>query len=159
EHALGTRDLRAALRTGEECSAAIARGLGEAYPPHAQMLRSVASLRHQQGAYEESERLFERALSLLRRHFGPEHLEVAATLPRLAGRHRARNNPTAAESRLRQACDIRRAVLGEQHPGYVEGLKDQAFLHRQTGNLLAADMYYRQALDVLRVNPGEDHPD
>jgi tetratricopeptide (TPR) repeat protein len=159
ECTLGAGDLHGTVRIGEESARAVVRGLGETYPSHAQLLRYIATLRHQEGKFEESERLFERALALFRRHLGQEHLEVAETLRGMSWLYLARNNVPAAESRLRQACDIRRAVLGEQHPGYAEGLKDLAIMHLQARNLLASDMYYRQAIDVLRVNPGEDHPD
>ncbi len=152
-------DLPSAVRLGNDTALRVARALGEAHPAHPPLLRYVASLRHQAGEFEEAEALFERALALSRRHYGPEHVEVADTLRGLARLYLSRDNLPAAETRLRQACDIRRAVLGEQHPGYAVGLADLAGLHHQTGNFLAADLYYRQALEILRANPGEDHPD
>jgi tetratricopeptide (TPR) repeat protein len=158
-HLLALGDPRAAIQLGQETARRVARALGESSPAHAHVLRYVALLWHQAGDFEKSEGLFEQALALFRRHYGPEHLEVADTLRGLARLHVSRNNRPATETRLRQACDIRRAVLGEQHPGYAEGLTDLAEVQHQAGNYLGADLYYRQALDVLRVNPGEDHAD
>jgi tetratricopeptide (TPR) repeat protein len=155
EHFLALGDLASAIRLGQDTLQRI--GPENGGPMRPQLLRYLGTLRHQAGEFEESERLFEKALTSFRAHYGPEHLEIADTLRGLARLHMSRNNPPAAETRLRQACDIRRTLLGEQHPGYAQALMDLAGLHQQTGNFLAADMYFRQALEILRVNPGEDH--
>jgi tetratricopeptide (TPR) repeat protein len=111
------------------------------------------------GDFPESERAYERALTLQRRLLGPEHLDLAATLRGLARLHLARGNPGAAEVRYREALDIRRGCLGDSHPDTAQSLTDLASLAHMAGNLIAAESLFRQALRLLQDGRGPTHAD
>lgn len=68
------------------------------------------------GAFDEAQRLLERALALRRQHAGPAHRLVAVTLHHLGMLGSARNQFEAAEGHFRASLAIKQALWPGGHP-------------------------------------------
>jgi tetratricopeptide (TPR) repeat protein len=101
--------------------------------------------------YAESRPIYEKALEVYERVFGPEHFEIAATLHNLAGVESALGEEQLAEAHYRRALAIKGKMLGEDHPEWA-----------LTANNLAAMVGDRELLAraaaVLETRLEEGHP-
>jgi tetratricopeptide (TPR) repeat protein len=68
------------------------------------------------GRYAESRPIYERALSIFERHYGPEHFEVAATLHNLSAVDFAEGEVAMAQRRAASALTIKLKLFGSEHP-------------------------------------------
>src|SRR4051812_49496805 len=71
--------------------------------------------------YGESRPIYERALGVYERVFGPEHFEVAATLHNLAAVEAAEGNGDRAEAYYRRAPGGKGERVGGGYPGGGRG--------------------------------------
>jgi tetratricopeptide (TPR) repeat protein len=152
-------DFHAAEDCARTCVSHTCHGLGEQHPSHTQALAYLAAIVHQRGNFEESERLFNQALDLMKQQGGAENPDRAGVLRQLAQIYLARNNLSAAEVRFRETLDIRKAGFGDQHPHVAESYDDMGWLHLQGGNPFAAEGFFRQAQEIRQVTPGKDSPE
>jgi tetratricopeptide (TPR) repeat protein len=112
-------------------------------------LYDLAMLRRQQGALDEAEGLYRRALAIHEREQGPAHPDVARVLNNLAALLAARGNYDEARPLFERALSIRQSALGPEHELAVQSLNNLALLCAAEGNAAEAERLYRRALAVL----------
>jgi tetratricopeptide (TPR) repeat protein len=66
--------------------------------------------------YTESRPIYERALAIFERCYGPEHFEVAATLHNLSAVDYAEGDVAPAQQRAARALTIKMKLFGNEHP-------------------------------------------
>jgi len=66
--------------------------------------------------YPESRPIYERALRIFERHYGPDHFEMAATLHNLAAVDAAEGDREVAAARAARALSIKEKLFGRDHP-------------------------------------------
>src|SRR5262249_43574991 len=80
------------------------------------------------GKYDEAIPLFERALEIRERIFGPDHRDVADVLNSLAILYYYKGDYVRAEPLCQRALIIREKALGPWHPNVADSLRDLAFI-------------------------------
>jgi tetratricopeptide (TPR) repeat protein len=111
-----------------------------------------------QKKFDESERLYRRAIVILEREYGSASHDVAVALNNLAAVQQARGRPKQAESLYRRALAIETATLGAGHPKTAFCANNLASLLAARGNAREAADLFRRALDVFAATLGADHP-
>ncbi len=101
----------------------------------------------------------QKIVAVERRVFGPEDLELAASLEKLAALHYSMGEYAKAEPLYGQALEIKKKVLGENHADYARSLHDLANLYVEQGDYPRAEPLYRRALAIKKKALGENHPD
>ncbi|MBV6622721.1 MAG: CHAT domain-containing protein [Rivularia sp. (in: Bacteria)] len=142
---------------------------GQAQPPQsaqqsaelqaAVKLNQQAIHLYQQGKYSEAIPLAERALAIIEKVLGKEHLNVANILNNLAQFYQKQRNYTKAEPLYLRALAIREKVLGKQHPYVATSLNDLAQLYQAQGNYIKAEPLYLRSLAISEKVLGKEHPD
>ncbi|MGG7380762.1 tetratricopeptide repeat protein, partial [Escherichia coli] len=77
-------------------------------------LRSLADVYFAKSRYSDAEQLYQRALKIQEKRFGPDHAELANTLSNLASILRIQRKFADAELLLKRALAIREASLGDE---------------------------------------------
>jgi tetratricopeptide (TPR) repeat protein len=109
----------------------------------------------------EAEPLFQRALAIDERSFGPEHPTVAVRLSNLALLLQDTNRLAGAEPLFRRALAIHEHSYGPHNPTVATGLNNLARLLRATNRLAEAEPLFRRAVQILiefRQRTGHEHP-
>lgn len=132
--------------------------LGEDDPAVAADRAALAALLDGQGKYDEAEALYERALEVFERVYGPGHYEIAVTLNNLAAMHQARDNPAVAEQLYRRAVAIKEKLLGRRHPDVAMTVHNLAVLIAEQGRCAEAERLYQRALAIFRKSLDPGHP-
>ncbi|HEY4404889.1 MAG TPA: tetratricopeptide repeat protein [Xanthobacteraceae bacterium] len=145
-HALAMVDEDAAPLAGAE-----ARASG--------LLNGLASYRHcALAAYAQARPLYERALALKEKAFGPDHPETALSLNNLALLLQDQGDLAGARPLHERALAIREKALGPGHPYTAESLNNLALLLQAQGDLAAARPLLERALAIDEQALGPDHP-
>uniref|UniRef100_A0A7S1ZIR8 Kinesin light chain n=1 Tax=Trieres chinensis TaxID=1514140 RepID=A0A7S1ZIR8_TRICV len=95
-------------------------------------------------------KLFERAADLKRKSFGPDHVEVAASLVEIGIQRFARSDLEEALTVLAEARKMRSLALGSDHPKVAVALNNEGCVHFQQKNPVAALTRFQEAADALR---------
>ncbi|MBI3515281.1 MAG: CHAT domain-containing protein, partial [Proteobacteria bacterium] len=91
------------------------------------------------------------------RTLGPDHLEVAATLDRLAGVYDLEGRDDLVEPFYRRSLAIREKALGPDHPDVVASLKRLAGVNRLLRRAEVAEALYRRVAEInARTRGGND---
>jgi tetratricopeptide (TPR) repeat protein len=109
-------------------------------------------------AYTEARALYERALAINEKVFGPEHSETAASLNNLGLLLWAQGDLAGARPLHERALAIREKVLGPEHPDTANSLNNLALLLRAQGDLAGARPLHERALAILEKVDGPEHP-
>ena len=125
----------------------------------ARMLDVLGEVYANLGEYDESRRLFERALHLRRAALGDLHPDVAQSLDRLGTTARRLADYAAAESLHQAALAIERRALGDSDIAVARTLANLGFLMPYVGRLEEAEAYYRRALTIIRRDRPADDPE
>jgi eukaryotic-like serine/threonine-protein kinase len=136
------RDL---LRRG----AARADELGQHPEVQARMLDVIGQAHRHLGAYEDAQRLLERAVAIRRELDGPRSLDLASALIHLSWVHRSKSDRAAALALATDALEIRRTVLPPEHPDIALALYE---VGRVTPDPREAERLYREAYDLLQLS-------
>jgi serine/threonine-protein kinase len=102
------------------------------------------------GFYAQARPLFEEALALRARSFGPGSAEVADSLHRLAETQHYLGRYDEAERSLRRALRIRRQRFGGDHPVCAQTALVLGDLQHTRGRLTLAEATLREAVATLR---------
>ena len=102
--------------------------------------------------------LYERAIELRVRAFGPDHPNVAQSLRNLAGIHRALGHYAEAEPLFQRMLAIEEKVLGPEHPDVEESRIALADIHQVQGHYAEAEQLYKRTLKTTEARLGPDHP-
>ncbi|MFO0810961.1 MAG: CHAT domain-containing tetratricopeptide repeat protein [Gemmataceae bacterium] len=113
----------------------------------------------EQGKHGEAEKLYERAVRLAPRVFGPEHLDTASLLNNLANVYSDQGKYAESEPLHRRALAIREKALGPDHPYVARSLTNLAAMYSDQGKYGEAEPLYSRALAIFEKALGPDHPD
>ncbi|MEZ4455326.1 MAG: serine/threonine-protein kinase [Gemmatimonadales bacterium] len=111
------------------------------------------------GEPDRAAALEEEALALNRKHYGPEHTDVATALQNLAATRIGQGRYDSAETLLREAIGIRERLLGPEHPLIATVLAALGNAYQQAGRYDSADAVDRRVLAIRLRALGHDHPD
>lgn len=134
------------------------------------LLHSAGYFLSAQGQHSQAELLVRRALAILEKSLGDEHLEVASILNTLGdllyNRAPQQDHPSdsqaqylEAELLVRRSLTIREEALGAEHPEVASSLNNLAALLHLQGKSEEAEQLFRRALSTLQQSLGAQHPD
>ncbi|MFQ5805045.1 MAG: tetratricopeptide repeat protein [Phycisphaerae bacterium] len=123
----------------------------------AAVMNTIGNVYANLDAYDEAERLLQRALEIRRQTFGDEHPDVAASLQSLGHLFMKKGDYARAEPSMRDALAMRRRLLGEEHQKIAASLDGLGTLYTHMGDYARAETYYEQALDMYRKVLGPGH--
>lgn len=126
----------------------IAAELGDQPVVQARLMATMGEVYTNMGLLEEAEPLLERALAIREEVLGPNHLNVAASLERLAAHRKERGSFAEAERLLQRAIAIREMHLGPNHPDVARGLAELGGDYAQQGRYADAEAVLRRALTI-----------
>jgi serine/threonine protein kinase/Tfp pilus assembly protein PilF len=110
------------------------------------------------GLYTLAAPVLEKSLSLKRKVYGEEHLEVAASLHTLAVLYDIQGKYQEAESFFRQSLAIKEKILGQDHLDISKSLNSIAVVSMNQGKYDEAESYFEQSLAIKEKNLEPDHP-
>lgn len=96
--------------------------------------------------YEQAEEQFREVVALYKLRPGPQRLEAADVMDKLAAILSAKANFEEAEKFYRDALAIRREVLGDEHPQLTTSLNEMATFFHNRGDRKAAEPVVQEAL-------------
>ncbi len=139
-------------------------GGGASLPEGAE--RSAATLltflaAYRQGAlaaYSSALPLFERALAISEKVWGPNHPDTAMSLNNIGGLLQSQADLARARPYYEKALAINEKVLGADHPTTAGSLNNLGGLLQAQGDLAGARPYYERALAIYEKSTGTDHP-
>jgi tetratricopeptide (TPR) repeat protein len=109
-------------------------------------------------AYAQARPLFERALAIREKLFGPEDPETASSLTNLGYLLRAQGDLAGARSNYERALAINEKALGSDHSHTAGCLNNLGYMLLEQGDLVGARPYYERALAIREKALGPDHP-
>jgi tetratricopeptide (TPR) repeat protein len=125
----------------------------------ADLLYEVASYSHSAlGNYARAKRLFEQAVALCERHFGPEHPRTARTLNSLALHLHAEGKVADALALSKRALAIYQKVFGREHVDTAWALNTLSRFYRDAGDFAQALPLSKDALAIREKLLGPEHP-
>ncbi len=125
-----------------------------------QLLTHVgAYLQRVRADYVQAEYLFKRAFLIYRRLLGPEHLDLASSMNKLAVLYRPQKKYRQAERLHQRALRIRERALGPQHPDVGTSLNNLAVLYMDMGNQEQAEYFCLRGLAIREQAWGHEHPE
>jgi tetratricopeptide (TPR) repeat protein len=124
-----------------------------------EVLRKTADYLRERAQYELAESLYQRALRLLEQAFGPEHLEVASFLDRLAIVFFRQGKYEQAERLYQRALHTWERALGPEHLRVAGPLYGLARLNLRRGKYEQAELLYQRALCIWEQALGPEHPE
>lgn len=108
--------------------------------------------------YDESEKLYYRALRVYRSQFGAFQAEIAVVLNNLGALHQAAGRYQRAGLFYRAALSSKRRVLGDSHPDLVLTMNNLGTLYYAQDRVSNASFWIGRALCLARVALGRSHP-
>ncbi len=114
---------------------------------------------YRQGEYKKASDLFEQAVELAIKTFGPDHPYVATSLNKLASLYASLGRYANAEPLYQRSLKIREAKLGPDHPDVATSLNNLALLYYSQGRYAEAEPLYKRSLEIREAKLGPDHPD
>ena len=102
------------------------------------------------GQHEIAESLFEEAVHIREQCFGPDHIEVAASLSKLGAAQTSLGKFEEAYEKLRKAVKIAIATLGHNHKTVAQMLCHLACLYFEAGELMSSEATFEDALEIYR---------
>ncbi|MGD2086944.1 MAG: tetratricopeptide repeat protein [Candidatus Aminicenantes bacterium] len=124
------------------------------------LLNELAATLKTQGDYQEAIKYFDHALTIDRRAYGNQHLNVARDLNNLGTTWRALGEPDKAIEYCEQALNIvRPGDFAYEHPNFAGTVLDNlGSAWGGKGDYEKAIEYYKQALTIWKKEYGERHP-
>ncbi len=111
------------------------------------------------GLYALAAPILEKSLSLKRKVYGEEHLEVAAGLHTLAVLYDTQGKYQEAESFFRQSLAIKEKIFGQDHPEVARSLNSIAVVNWNQGKYQEAEPLFQRSLSIKEKALGPDDPD
>jgi hypothetical protein len=120
---------------------------GAAYAQCAELLDKAGSYFHSRGARP----LFERALAIREKVFGPELSDLAALLL-------AQGDFVEARPLFERALEIREKVLGPKHPDTMTSLNNLPRVLGKSGHTKDAEHLFKRSIAIAEKLLGPEHP-
>jgi non-specific serine/threonine protein kinase/serine/threonine-protein kinase len=111
------------------------------------------------GLYTLAAPILEKSLSLKRKVYGEEHLEVATGLHTLAVLYDTQGKYPEAVSYFQESMAINEKLLGNDHPEVAKSLNSIAVVYWNQGKYAEAEPLFRKALDIKEKTLGPDNPE
>jgi tetratricopeptide (TPR) repeat protein len=111
------------------------------------------------GRFDDGRQVYERALAILVRAFGDEHVDVATVHHNLGGLEHARRDFAAAEPHARRSVELRRRALWGDHLATAEDEAALAPILHGLGQDAEAEALLRHAIEILERELGAGHPE
>jgi CHAT domain-containing protein len=121
-----------------------------------ELLRLVAAL-EAKGDTAQVVRLWQQILVIREKQLGPEHLDIATSLNKLALLYRAGGRYGEAEPLYRRSLAIREKVLGPGHPDTATILNNLGRLLESQGRFGEAEFHYKRTLAIYENVLGPWH--
>ncbi|MBI3813323.1 MAG: tetratricopeptide repeat protein [Nitrospinae bacterium] len=109
--------------------------------------------------YEQAVLTAKSALKLAEKNWGPNHLNVATSLNKLAEVYIIMEQYTLAEPLCKRAMEIREKALGPEHPDVAESLNTLAWFYESQEQYAQAEALYKRAVEIREKSLGPKHPD
>ena len=122
-------------------------------------LNSLADLYWKMGELAKAEPLFQEALGIRRKVFGPEHPDTAQSLGNLGEMYSTTHEYAKAEPLLLEALRIMRKTLGPEHPYTASRLINLGQLYFFMGEYDQAEPLLQEAIKILRKVLGPEDLD
>jgi tetratricopeptide (TPR) repeat protein len=113
----------------------------------------------QKADYPGAAKAYQRALDLAPRVFGPQHLDTATILNKLAEMFSRMGQYAEAEPLYQRGLKIRESKLGPNHPEVAESLNLLALVYKEMGQYAQAEPLYQRSLQIRESKLGPDHLD
>src|SRR5271157_1430419 len=104
---------------------------------------------YERGEYQKATDLFEQAVELAIKTFGPDHPALAKSLNNLALLYEKQGRYAEAEPLYKRSLEIWEAKLGPDHPDVAKSLNNLAELYRSQGRYAGAEPLYKRSLKIL----------
>lgn len=114
---------------------------------------------HRKGHYAEAIPLAVRSLAILEKVLGPDHIDTAASLQKLALLYQNTGAYDKALPLVQRALAIQKKVFGKDHTVTAESLSQLAMVYQNTGAYNKALLLYQRSLSIWEKTLGKDHPD
>ncbi|MEW6251276.1 MAG: serine/threonine-protein kinase [Planctomycetota bacterium] len=124
----------------------------------ARLMDTLGSVYAKLGAYEDAERLLNRALEIRRDVHGDEHVDVSASLNHLGEVLLDKGEYERAERHVREALAMRLRLLGTEDPRTASSLNLLGSLAMRQAHYSQAEDWFLQAVGVYRKLHGPNHP-
>ncbi len=111
------------------------------------------------GLYTQAAPILEKSLSLKRRVYGEEHLEVATSLHTLAVLYDTQGKYQEAESLFRQSLAIKEKILGQDHFDVAKSFNSIAVVNWNQGKYAEAEPLFQRSLAIKEKALGPDSPE
>jgi len=138
---------------------AVLRHLGEAPALESVLRTNRGLLLFMEGEYPAASDDLRRAVEIDERLYGPDSLELSATLTNFAVPLLQSGRYAEGEVALRRSLDIQERALGHGHPTTGDTVVNLAIAVSNQGRLEEAVELARQSLDLLRRAHGPEHPE
>ena len=144
----GTNAMRSGDYTHAEESFVAARKEAEVLDPQgkrlAETLSQLGEVNRELARYPRAEALFQEALAIRERVYGPAHAETAASLTDLGELYRRQGLYTQAEALHQRAREIREKVFGADHSKTAESLNNIAVVYQDQHRFSDAEPVLQQ---------------
>jgi tetratricopeptide (TPR) repeat protein len=119
----------------------------------------IAGVFHDQGRYQESERVLQEVLKERERALGAEDPETLAARHGLAQALEDESDYAGAEAEYREVTKLRTKVLGPEHVDTLASRSGLANTLDDQGKYKEAEAEYRAVLEIRTKRLGPEHPD
>jgi len=123
----------------------------------AEALQKAADYLCARARYEQAAALYQRALCIGNRIWGPAHPQVAYPLSGLAYLFFEQGKYQQAEPLYQRALQIREEALGPEHPDVATTLEHLGNLYWREGKYEQANLLYQRALSIQEQARGAEH--
>jgi tetratricopeptide (TPR) repeat protein len=123
----------------------------------AEVLQKAADYLTDRARYEQAEPLYQRALCIEKRVWGPAHPRTANPLCGLAYLYYEQGKYQQAEPLYQRALQIREQVLGSAHPDVASTLERLGMLYWKEGKFEQAKRLFQRALYIQEQAKGAEH--
>ena len=120
---------------------------------------AVSSYLLSRGRFNEAQGLLERLFAEQRRLYGSEHLDVLATMQKLADAYQSKGRYTEAENLYNRVLRSREQQLGSHHVDVLNAMNNLAFVYDSQGRYTEAEKLYTRVLRRQKQRLGSDHVD
>jgi len=123
------------------------------------LMETMGKVYRNLGLYTQAAPILEKSLSLKRKIYGEEHLEVATCLHTLAVLYDTQGKYQEAESFFRQSLAIREKIFGRDHPEVARSLNSIAVVNWNQGKYAEAEPLFQRSLTIKEKALGPDDLD
>jgi tetratricopeptide (TPR) repeat protein len=123
------------------------------------LLNNIGPYLNERAEYDGAKSVWERALKIFEKAFGPDHPNVARTVGNLGLVLRHLGDFEGAKKCNERALKIFEKAFGPDHPEVARAVGNLGLVLRDQGDLEGARENLERALEIFRECLGEDHPD